>query len=106
MVVFTCRDPVQVALWLRGHGIPCTVDPDASTGFWDDRDIVLVTNRKPAAVAYIDDRAIRFTSWEQALTDFETHEAAYRARSGLDRVQEAVTRARGGPPPVQVQGFA
>jgi len=28
-----------------------------------------ITNRKPLAVAYIDDRAIRFTDWEQALAE-------------------------------------
>lgn len=106
VVIFTCRDTTQVALWLRDHGIPCAVDPDASTGLWDDREIVLVSNRKPLTVAYIDDRGIRWTSWDQALTDFEAHEAAYRDRTGLDRVREAVTAARGGPPPVPVQGFA
>jgi hypothetical protein len=30
-----------------------------------------VTNRKPPATAYIDDRAIRFTGWAQALADVD-----------------------------------
>lgn len=37
--------------------------------FWNQRGVLLVTNRKLAAVAYIDDRAIRFESWGQALSD-------------------------------------
>lgn len=37
--------------------------------FWDDQTKLFVTNRKLPAVAYIDDRGIRFTSWQQALTD-------------------------------------
>lgn len=36
---------------------------------WDGRGQLLVTNRKLPAIAYIDDRAIRFTSWQQASYD-------------------------------------
>ena len=38
-------------------------------GFWDDQTKIFVTNRKLPAVAYIDDRGIRFTNWRQALAD-------------------------------------
>jgi hypothetical protein len=37
--------------------------------FWDDQTKLFVTNRKLPAVAYIDDRGIRFVSWKQALND-------------------------------------
>jgi hypothetical protein len=37
--------------------------------FWNLRGQLLVTDRKLPAVAYIDDRAIRFTHWDQALND-------------------------------------
>lgn len=40
--------------------------------FWDDQTKIFVTNRKLPAVAYIDDRGIRFTSWPQALADLTT----------------------------------
>lgn len=106
VVVFTCRDTFQVADWLTGHGIPTALDLPGTSLFWNDRTTVLVTNRKPAAIAYIDDRGIRFTSWDQALTDLDTDETAYQVKTGLDKVQEAVTRARGGPPPVSPQGYA
>jgi hypothetical protein len=37
--------------------------------FWTTCGILLVTNRKLSAAAYLDDRAVRFTSWAQALAD-------------------------------------
>jgi hypothetical protein len=106
VVIFTCRDPVKVADWLAGRGIRTVADPDCRISVWDDRETVLVSNRKPLAICYIDDRAIRFTSWAQALADLEFHEHQYRERSGLDKVQAAVTASRGGPPPAQIRGFA
>jgi hypothetical protein len=36
--------------------------------FWNQRGQLLVTNRKLAAVAYLDDRAVRFHDWEQAMS--------------------------------------
>jgi hypothetical protein len=70
--IHTTRPTYPVAQWLEGHGIPAVVE--MNTGgklreFWNDRDQVLVTNRKLPAVAYIDDRGIRFHSWGQALAD-------------------------------------
>jgi phosphoglycolate phosphatase-like HAD superfamily hydrolase len=43
--------------WLREHGIDQLVDE--------------VTCIKPRALVYIDDRALRFHSWQQALSDFQ-----------------------------------
>lgn len=43
--------------------------------FWNMRGQLLVTNRKLAAVAYLDDRAVRFTDWPQALSDLTGPEA-------------------------------
>jgi hypothetical protein len=42
--------------------------------FWDDQTKLLVTNRKLPAVAYIDDRGIRFTDWRRALADLAKFE--------------------------------
>lgn len=43
--------------------------------FWDRQDTLLVTNRKLCALLYVDDRALRFTSWTNvlALVDPEAH---------------------------------
>jgi hypothetical protein len=31
--------------------------------FWNEKGVVGITSRKLAAIAYIDDRAVRFTNW-------------------------------------------
>ncbi|MFE0727920.1 hypothetical protein ACFW2X_06650 [Streptomyces antibioticus] len=70
--VFTARNPEQVADWLFKHGeFNITWEgPGAITcEFWNDRDRILVTNRKLPATHYLDDRAVRFTNWGQALAD-------------------------------------
>jgi hypothetical protein len=78
--VHTTRSPSQVAAWIddrSGHGIECVTRmsllPWRRT-FWNTRGLLLVTNRKLPAVAYIDDRAIRFADWGQALADLAQHE--------------------------------
>lgn len=89
--IFTTRAPEQVMTWLQHYDFDVTTDercslcsrgsgqtpaPDCrgckGSGlitFWNPRGQLLVTNRKLAATAYLDDRAIRFTDWDQALTD-------------------------------------
>lgn len=87
--VFTARDPEQVAPWLERYGFDVTTDEScerchggfiievpcrACKGsglrtFWNQRGQLLVTNRKLPASAYLDDRAVRFVDWDQALAD-------------------------------------
>ena len=70
--VFTARHPEQVADWLFERGeFNVTWEPpgEVMCEFWNDRSRILVTNRKLPATAYLDDRAVRFTNWDQALTD-------------------------------------
>lgn len=94
--IFTAREPEAVMPWLQMHGFDVTIDErcgtclggggDMNRGvwteckdcrgngqfmFWNLRDQLLVTNRKLAAAAYIDDRGIRFESWDQTLADLE-----------------------------------
>lgn len=74
--VHTTRNPHQVAAWIQrtsGYNIDCTTRlPRTWWGrrkpFWNTRGLLLVTNLKLPAVAYLDDRAVRFDDWEQALT--------------------------------------
>lgn len=70
--IFTTREAQQVAEWLLAYDIPATVDVDPCRTFWNGRDEILVTNRKLAATAYLDDRAVRFTDWPSALADMRT----------------------------------
>ena len=82
--IFTSRHCLQVAQWMQSHGFQVTTDDSLydtwdqqTTGadwngvFWQTAGILLITNHKFAASAYIDDRAIRFESWDQTLTDLE-----------------------------------
>lgn len=67
--VHTTRDAKQVARWIEqksGYAFECTTRVPRS-GFWNEQGVVLVTDRKLAAIAYIDDRAVRFTNWPDAL---------------------------------------
>lgn len=65
--IHTSRREEDVAAWLTGQGFTCRTGYDGD--FWNERGVLLVTNRKLPAVAYLDDRAVRFTSWSQALDD-------------------------------------
>lgn len=66
--VHTSRDRIKVANWLYRRGFAICV-ADAPLTFWNERGVLLVTNRKLPAVAYIDDRGVRFESWDQVLLD-------------------------------------
>lgn len=45
------------------------IDWLAQHGFQEDIHYHELTNNKPAAIAYIDDRAVAFKNWEQAIED-------------------------------------
>jgi hypothetical protein len=74
--VHTTRNAVEVAAWLvKWTGLDVRVDYilDGPT-FWSEQDKLLVSNRKLPAVAYIDDRAIHFTDWTEALAEVRRRE--------------------------------
>ncbi len=62
VVVFTARtnEDGEVSEWFEKHW---PVEPEYG-------DIPEITNVKPAAIAFIDDRAIRFTNWQDMLNYF------------------------------------
>lgn len=65
--IFTARDVGQVASWMLMHGFSVRVGFDGA--FWNERGRILITNRKLPAKAYLDDRAVVFTSWPKALKE-------------------------------------
>lgn len=72
VMIHTTRKPDTVGRWIKEHsGIETCWHNDEETlpEFWNRQDCLLVTRRKLPALAYIDDRGIRFTSWAQALAD-------------------------------------
>lgn len=103
--IHTTRNARHVARWVEdrsGHGIECTTRVPRK-GFWNERGYLLVTNRKLPAIAYIDDRGIRFEDWDQALAALGLTDIP---AIGLGKVRDAVRKVRGGDPPAQGRGFA
>lgn len=82
VVVFTARTDLNaVRDWLSARDIECITQDqwdaerpvrEHQNAFWNDRERVLITNRKPAARHYLDDRAVKFTperGWDGAMKD-------------------------------------
>lgn len=69
--VFTSRDVVEVADWITKNTGIVTLPENGRYGPqpWDEMDVLLVSNTKHPAVVYIDDRALRFVSWTQTMSD-------------------------------------
>jgi hypothetical protein len=75
--IHTTRNARQVARWIERmsqHHIDCTTHlPRTWYGrrkpFWNNRNLLLVTDRKLPATVYIDDRAHHFTSWDKTLRE-------------------------------------
>lgn len=86
--IHTARSPRQVAAWLANHGFDTCVEAQvAPITVWAEHGRLLVTRRKLPASAYLDDRAVAFTSWPAALAELLPAEAAPTApRSGDDAV--------------------
>ena len=75
--VHTTRNAVDVAVWLtKWTALDVRVDYILDgVKFWSDQDKLLVSNRKLPAVAYIDDRALHFTAWDEALAEVRRRES-------------------------------
>lgn len=66
--IMSARPAAQILLWCTRHfpEIEFALVPQ-DTRYWDVRGVVGITNRKLPALCYIDDRAIRFTNWQDVL---------------------------------------
>jgi hypothetical protein len=70
--VFTSRRATaDVAAWINRHALGAVEAVHEASGdtreFWNNQEVILVTNRKLPAVAYVDDRAVPFTTWDYLL---------------------------------------
>lgn len=70
--IHTSREVNSVARWVsRNSSLSMTTEDEWTDEshhpikFWNETDVVLVTNRKLPALVYVDDRALRFTSWTE-----------------------------------------
>jgi len=66
----TREDTIAVKNWIVKKANECKELQNKPYRFWFDRDEFEVTNKKPPAIAYIDDRGIRFTNWKDMLNYF------------------------------------
>lgn len=66
VAIMTCNDVVLVAGELRRHGFRVQADIHMVRLHWDEPEVILITGRKIAATAYVDDRAIRYEFGEPA----------------------------------------
>lgn len=81
--IHTARSPLDIAPWLVQRGFDVQVEyPGDPTQFWTERGVLLVTRRKLPALAYLDDRAVRFTSWPLALAELLPADAAKETPDG------------------------
>ena len=71
----TVGDGAKAAGWWKWKVDPYSIDAvliyAQQNGTKADRARVLVTNRKLPANVYIDDRGLRFVSWDQTLADLD-----------------------------------
>ncbi len=76
--IFTTRNCHQIAEWLEDKGGFKTTTDDSrfahplllDGSFWSTPGILLITNQKLGAIAYIDDRAIRFRGdWRETMEE-------------------------------------
>jgi hypothetical protein len=61
VTIMTANIPASVGRELEKHGFKVYVDSKMSYSRWASKGVILVTNRKVSAVAYVDDRAIHWT---------------------------------------------
>lgn len=69
--ILTARPAEEVIAWCRTEFADMKFEliPD-HVRYWDTRGVIGVTNRKLPALAYVDDRAVRFTNWIDILNHF------------------------------------
>lgn len=76
--IHTTRDAWDVASWIAVRLAIETITDVPDSGFWDQTGILLVTDRKLPAIAYIDDRAVRFENWADTLAFLSAQAPAER----------------------------
>lgn len=69
--ILTARPADEVIVWCREEfkDLRFELIPD-HVRYWNTMGVIGVTNRKLPALAYVDDRAIRFTNWVDVVNYF------------------------------------
>jgi hypothetical protein len=66
--IFSTRDPIAIVDWFAKH-LPefPTIVAAKTDKFWNTQHLIGVFKHKPVATVYIDDRAVRFDGWDEAI---------------------------------------
>ncbi len=70
IIISSTRPAAQIVEFLTAHGYKACLFEGI---FWHSADTIGVTNLKPAAVAYIDDRAVRYSNMAQLAKEVTAH---------------------------------
>lgn len=71
VVIISTRNPEQIKGWIDDHHLfPCSVMNDKYP-FWQDEDVVGITNKKVPAVLYVDDRAFLYDANDPKFANHE-----------------------------------
>ena len=68
--IFSTRNEQQIQDWFAIHHFGVTTQIIQDQVFWETPDVLGISKRKIPAIAYIDDRGIRFTNWKDILNYF------------------------------------
>jgi hypothetical protein len=70
--ILTARDKHAVIAWCRKQfpDLRFKIIPDG-TQYWQVEGVIGITNTKLAAIAYVDDRGLRFTNWRDIINYFQ-----------------------------------
>lgn len=71
--ILTTRNVNQVLEWMIEYTMLPVVIIEEDSVFWNQSNVIGITNRKLAAEVYIDDRAFRFNNWREVLENFIFH---------------------------------
>lgn len=74
--ILSTRNPFQIADWLEVHKAPFkfeVIPLDTELTFWNKHWVVGITQKKLAAMLYIDDRGLRFTGWNNVPRNLDAY---------------------------------
>jgi hypothetical protein len=71
VVINSSRSSLPIQDWMHRwfpHIPTVACDHYTQTPFWEERGVILITQKKMPSAVYIDDRGLHFTSWHTTLT--------------------------------------
>ena len=91
VAICSTRPANQICEWWNNRNFDIPIeDVYSGNGFWNTKGVVGVFNRKPAGIAYIDDRAINFdqnaTNLYEQIVNFKSDNEVYKEYEQLNEL--------------------